>query len=96
MANENTGSDYLVPKQFSKMAEGSKILLVLADLVFASNFTWVIPIACVCVCACASVCAYVASENQALKFSNDKCRSWMQEWSIVPQEVFYSMCVNEI
>ena len=45
------------------MAESSKILLVVVDLVFASIFvfTCVIPIDCACTC--------VASENQALKVS---------------------------
>ena len=40
---ETLNPEYLAPKQFSKMAEGSDDFLV---LVFTSNFvfTWVIPI----------------------------------------------------
>ena len=52
-----------MPKQFPKMAESSKILLVVVDLVFASIFVFT------CVIPIDRVCACVASENQALKLS---------------------------
>ena len=88
LANENTWS----PKQFSKMTENSKILLVAEP--------------CVCIdirfhlghhyglrlyfC----LCLRRQWKPPALKFSNKRCRSRMKEWSIIPQEVFFSVRIS--